>query len=140
MRLPTDGFLLGCTARPLLMVWEVQAGERTAGGVTDDQAAAETAMFDALRTHPTGRGRIRYARLSFIGIGYVYGPTLSPRTDERRHDDRRRKRRRCRRRLGRHPMSGHGGVARAWGAAVPDGGPPGARPARGCSQGLFAFA
>ncbi|MFI0420324.1 hypothetical protein [Spongiactinospora sp. 9N601] len=76
MRLPTDGFLLGCTARPLLMVWEVQAGERTAGGVTDDQVAAETAMFDALRTHPTGRGRIRYARLSFIGIGYVYGPTL----------------------------------------------------------------
>ncbi|MFI0424938.1 hypothetical protein [Spongiactinospora sp. 9N601] len=70
-----EGFLVGCTVRPLLAVWEVQAGGRGAGGVSDCPAAAEDAMFEVLDACPSGRGRVRYARLSWVGIGYVYGPT-----------------------------------------------------------------
>ncbi|WP_397559731.1 hypothetical protein [Spongiactinospora sp. 9N601] len=72
-----DGFLPGRTVRFLLMVWEVEAGDayRTCG-VTDSPETAERAMLDALAARPEGRGRVRYARLSFVGVGYVYGPAV----------------------------------------------------------------
>ncbi|PZG41396.1 hypothetical protein C1I98_21420 [Spongiactinospora gelatinilytica] len=60
----------------LLVVWEVDAGEHGAGGVTSDEVVAEKTRLDALEAFPSGRGRVRYARLSFVHVGYVYGTTL----------------------------------------------------------------
>ncbi|RBQ15344.1 hypothetical protein DP939_36505 [Spongiactinospora rosea] len=75
-QLPSDCSHLGCTARPLLVVWEVEARDHSAGGVSDNEQTAETAMFETLDALPSGRGRVRYARLSVLGIGYQYGETL----------------------------------------------------------------
>ncbi|RBQ14175.1 hypothetical protein DP939_42255 [Spongiactinospora rosea] len=58
------------------MVWEVEAGDRGVGGVTDNLFVAQKELLDALYGLGTGRGRMRYARLSFIHVGYVYGPIV----------------------------------------------------------------
>ncbi|RBQ17969.1 hypothetical protein DP939_21585 [Spongiactinospora rosea] len=60
----------------LLLVWEVEGGERGAGDVTHCEVTAEKTMLDALASLSEGRGRVRYARLSFVRIGYEYGTTL----------------------------------------------------------------
>ncbi|WP_147268338.1 hypothetical protein [Spongiactinospora rosea] len=71
-------------------------------GVTDDADADEKAMLDALDGFLAGRGRVRYARLSFLGIGYEYG--------------RRRDRHGGRRHVEGDPMNGCGGAAREYSA------------------------
>ncbi|WP_147267927.1 hypothetical protein [Spongiactinospora rosea] len=61
----------------MFLVWDVEVADSPrACGVTDSPGTAERAMLDALATRPEGRGRVRYARLSFIGVGYVYGPAV----------------------------------------------------------------
>ncbi|MFI0418967.1 hypothetical protein [Spongiactinospora sp. 9N601] len=64
----------------LFVVWEVDAGDRGAGGVTKDEAAAEKYMLAKLDTYPAGRGRVRYACLAPATRGaiydYRYGTTL----------------------------------------------------------------
>ncbi|RBQ13841.1 hypothetical protein DP939_43915 [Spongiactinospora rosea] len=63
-------------ACPLLLVWAVEAGDRGASGVTGDLAVAERQMLTALGGFAEGRGRVRSARMSSVGVLYTYGETL----------------------------------------------------------------
>ncbi|MDF5752964.1 hypothetical protein [Spongiactinospora sp. TRM90649] len=62
-------------AREVFAVWEVDAGDRGAGGVTLNRATAHREMVRALEEFPRCRGRVRLAILD-SGVAYRYGETV----------------------------------------------------------------
>ncbi|MDF5752601.1 hypothetical protein [Spongiactinospora sp. TRM90649] len=62
-------------ARTVLVVWEVEAGDQGAGGVTLSRTAAHREMVRALDQFHCGRGRVRLALLA-PGFVYRYGETV----------------------------------------------------------------
>ncbi|MFI0423087.1 hypothetical protein [Spongiactinospora sp. 9N601] len=63
------------TGQEAFAVWEVEAGDRGACGVTDNRATAQREMVRALESFPRGRGRVRLAWPA-PGLVYRYGETL----------------------------------------------------------------